>query len=260
MKMSAASVVVGLLASAASATIPFTGTYTQDFNGLGQSGTALVPERGPHALNGILGSTGVDGWYGWNYAGSSGNAEFKAHNGGLSGNAGRGVVFFGADGSSERALGALPTSNQVSAFGALFTNTTNDTFASVTIRYTGEQWRAGSANLLNTLAFSWGLASGINDDGLVAETALDFVTPVLTGGEIAVDGNSDPYRTAILYTISGVNWAPGQTLAIRWSISDLTGQDNGLAIDDFGMVGIIPAPASALALAGLAAFARRRRA
>lgn len=260
MKTFTASVVVGLLASAASATIPFTGTYTQDFNGLGQTGTAVVPERGPHALNGILGSTGVDGWYGSNPGGSSGNTEFRAHNGSLAGGSGRGVVFFGTDGSSERALGALPTSNQVSSFGALFTNNSNDTFASITIRYTGEQWRAGAADIPNTLAFAWGLASGIDDAGLVAETALDFNAPVLTGGEIAVDGNSDPYRTAILHTINGVNWAPGQTLAIRWTINDLPGQDNGLAIDDFGLVGIVPAPASMMALAGLAAFARRRRA
>lgn len=253
-----ASLSLGLV-GAAYGSVSFTGSYFQDFDGLGQSGSTTLTGRGPHAINGILGSTGMEGWYGANYTGSSSNTEFKAHNGGLSGSAGRGVVFFGTDGSSDRALGALPTSNQISSFGVVLTNMSNDTYQQLDISFIGEQWRAGDANILNVLSFSYGMGTSL-DDATTAFTTLDFAAPNLAGGEVAVDGNDAANQTAISDIITGLNWAPGQSIVLRWDINDLSGQDNGLAIDNFSAVGIVPAP-GALALLGLAGLVgvRRRR-
>ncbi|MBL9001321.1 MAG: PEP-CTERM sorting domain-containing protein [Phycisphaerae bacterium] len=250
--------VVGALAGTSVAQVNFTGVYAQDFNGLAQSGSTVLTGRGPHSLLGVLGSTGVEGWEGANPSGTSGNTEVRAHNGGLAGSSGRGVVFFGTDGSSDRALGALPTSNQVSSFGVLLTNNSTDTFTGVDISYFGEQWRAGGADIPNLLSFFYGFGPSI-DAATTAFTALDFAAPNLSGGELAIDGNAAGNRQFISATIADLAWAPGTTLALRWNIADLPGQDNGLGIDDFRIVGI-PGPGS-LALLGLGMIGcgRRRR-
>ena len=255
----AASLAAGVTGTAL-ASVNFNGSYFQDFNGLGTSGAETITGTGPHAINGILGATGMDGWYGANVGGSSSNTEFKAHNGSLAGSAGRGVVSFGMDGSNERALGALSTSNQVNAFGIVLFNNTSDTFQSLDISFFGEQWRAGDADLFNTLTFSYGFGTSLAD-ATNSFSSLDFLTPNLSGGEIAIDGNAPENRTALGDTITGLNWAPGQSLVLRWDAIDLSGQDNGLAIDDLTLTGVIPAP-GVLALIGLAGLAggRRRRA
>jgi len=233
-------------ASAAFGQVQFNGNYVQNFDGLGQSGAATLTGRGPHAIADVLGSTGVDGWYGANFEGSSSNTEFKAHNGSLAGSAGRGVVFFGANRSAERALGALSTSNQISSFGLVLTNNTAQTFVSVDVSFIGEQWRAGDAGLVNVLSFAYGFGTSLTDAAtLVPE--LDFVTPNLAGGETAVDGNDPANQTPVQAVITGVNWAPGQSLVLRWNATELSGQDNGLAIDTLAVSGI-PAGISSLDL------------
>ena len=107
----------GLAAAPALATIQYSGgTYSQNFDGLGSTGAQTLTGRGPHALNGVIGTAGLDGWYAANFGGSSTNTEVRAQDGSLAGSAGRGVVSFGTGGSGERALGALATSNQISSF------------------------------------------------------------------------------------------------------------------------------------------------
>jgi len=250
---------VAITVPATAATVSFNGSYSQDFNGLGTSGALSVPGAGPHAIEGVLGSTGMEGWYGANFFGSSSNTEFKAHDGSLSGSAGRGVVFFGANGSSDRALGILPTSNQISSFGVVLTNTTSSSFIGVDISFIGEQWRAGGADIPNVLAFSYGFGTSLQDAN-IGFGSLDFATPFSGGGEMAVDGNDPMFQTAISGFIGGFDWAPGESLVLRWDLADLPGQDNGLAIDDLTIAGVIPAPGVIvlLTLAGLCGGRRRR--
>jgi len=248
-----------VLAGTASATVNFTGSYAQNFDGLGATGSATLTGRGPHELTGVIASTNVDGWQGANFLGSSTNTEVRAHDGSLSGSSGRGVISFGPGGSSDRALGSLATSNQISSFGVVLTNTSSDTYQELRVAFTGEQWRAGGANLLNTLAFAYGFGADLN----AASTdfgALTFTTPNLAGGEIALNGNLAANQAAIDATITGLNWAPGTTLVLRWNGGDQTGQDNGLAIDNLNLTGIVPAPASLalLAFGGVVGLRRRR--
>jgi len=155
---------------ATAATVSFTGTYSQDFNGLGTSGAQTVPGSGPHAIEGILGSTGP-----------------------------------------------------------------------------------------NVLAFSYGLGTSLTD-ATIGVGALDFAVPFSGGGELAVDGNDPQFQTAINGIIGGFTWAPGESIVLRWDLADLPGQDNGLAIDDLVIVGVIPAPGAIalLTLAGLGSARRRR--
>lgn len=252
-----------LAASALGAPVNYTGgLYTQNFDGLARTpeGTTLTQTgRGPHDLSaGLPGSVGVDGWYGANPSGSSGNTEYRVQNGSLGSGAGRGVISFGQSGSSERALGALSTSNQINSFGAVLVNSTGFTITDLTISYTGEQWRRGNVSSPNTLGFFFGLGGSISS-AVTAFNALNFVAPNTQAAptEVALDGNAAQNRAVIGATISGLNWAPGASLAIAWKAEDLSGQDDGLAIDDVSIIGV-PAPAGLPAL-GLAALGFRRR-
>ncbi|MCW5765809.1 MAG: hypothetical protein KIT68_07520 [Phycisphaeraceae bacterium] len=234
-------IVAGLAGSAAAAhgqTIAFTGApYTQDFNGLPMTGTSTLTGRGPHALQGVLGATGLSGWYGANFTGSSANTEVKAHDGSLASSAGRGLVSFGTNDSAERALGALPTSNQISTFGAVFTNASGSVINEIRVSFTGEQWRRGNVLFANTLQFSYGTPASSIELLPVQFPDLDFVGPNLQDFplETALDGNLNTNKQVIEATLTNLAWQPGADLALSWTINDLTGQDNGLAIDDFSM-------------------------
>lgn len=264
--LSCALVAPAFLAVAAGAQISYSGgIYAQDFDTLpittgAGSDTVTVTGRGPHALNAAFGVTGLDGWYGANPGGSSENTEFRAQAGNIGGGGGRGVLSLGAAGSSDRALGALSTSNQINSFGAVFINDTADTLTEFTLLYTGEQWRRGSVPAPNGLFFFFGLGASI-DDATTAFNALDFIAPNTQGAptEVALDGN-DPLNSALISgTITGLNWLPGTSLAIRWNAQDQTGQDDGVAIDSLRFSAAVPTP-GALALLGLGgAMALRRR-
>ena len=61
-------------------------------------------------------------------------------------------------------------------------------------------------------------------------------------------------------TITGINWAPGDTLFIRWNDTDDTGTDAGIAIDNLSMIATVPEPSGGLLIGlGFAALALRRR-
>lgn len=256
------------LAGVASAqTLAFTGSYSQNFDTLPVTGAETVPGRGPHAFGALttLSVTGLDGWYFGNPGGSSTSTEFRAQDGSLSGSAGRGVISFGSTGSSERALGGLATSNQIGSFGVVLTNSTGAVLDALQIGFDGEQWRRGDrTGVPNTLGFEWALASGIDGTGFDSFAPLSFDS-VLTSGTInvALDGNDAANRAILGATLSGLNWGAGQTLALRWTSNDISGQDDGLAIDNFSVTAV-PEPGSlALLLAGLGvvgSVAARRRA
>lgn len=265
--LSCALAALAFLAAAAGAQISYTGgVYSQEFDTLpittgAGSDTVTVAGRGPHALNSAFGVAGLDGWYGANPSGSSENTEFRAQNGSLAGGSGRGVLSLGAAGSTDRALGALSTSNQINSFGAVFINDTADTLTEFTLIYTGEQWRRGSVPAPNGLFFFYGLGTSI-DDATNAFTGLDFVGPNTQAAptEVALDGNNPLNQSLIAATIGGLNWLPGTSLAIRWNAQDQSGQDDGVAIDSLRFSAAVPAPGALalLGLGGLTALRRRR--
>ncbi|MDB5250947.1 MAG: hypothetical protein JWP27_116, partial [Flaviaesturariibacter sp.] len=100
--------------------------HSQDFNTLASSGT---------------GSTLPDGWA---FSESQANANTTYTAGTGSSNSGD-TYSFGAASSSDRALGGVRSGNLAPLFGGLFVNNTGSTISSLTIAYTGEQWRLGTA-------------------------------------------------------------------------------------------------------------------
>ena len=80
---------------------------------------------------------------GWRLAesGSSANSSYYVDAGS---NTTGDTYSYGSSNNSERALGTLQTANLISTIGAQFKNTTGQNITSITISYTGEQWRCGT--------------------------------------------------------------------------------------------------------------------
>lgn len=251
------------LSATSAAPLSYTGgVYTQDFNGLPTNATnpsQVVSGKGPHEFGVVTAASGMDGWQIANPGGSGGNTEFRSHNGSLAGNAGRGVISFGVDGSNERALGALSTSNQINSFGLVLRNDTGLTLDSFTLSYTGEQWRRGNVSSPNTLFFSYSVGgTSIGAGTFTGISSLDFAAPNTQAAptEVALDGNASANQTSLSGGVSsGLNWAPGDTLVLRWLAQDLSGQDDGLGVDNLTFSAAAIPEASTLCLAGLSAAA-----
>ncbi len=211
------------------------GTYSQDFNTLVNSGTSSVTPAG---------------WF-FSESGTNANATYTAGTG--SGNSGE-TYSFGATANSERAFGGLRSGSLVPIIGSGFTNNTGTTISSLTISYTGEQWRAGVLNRnaadrldfqlsTNAISISDAAATWTNSD------ALDFNSPNINTAVGALDGNSPANRTAISFTITGLNIPGGATFYIRWTDFDIASSDDGLSIDDFSLsfTGIVASTVSVAA-------------
>lgn len=268
----AASLVMSTMSFAQSVNYSTSGsTYSQNFDGLPTTGSTTIAGRGPHAIQGQLGSAGVNGWHMTNDRGSSTSTEFRAQDGSLSGSSGRGVVSFGTTSSTDRALGILGTSNQISTFGVYLTNTTGQNLSQVTLSFTGEQWRVGDDTITaEKLAFSYavfnnvaGSSIGQGVAGFTAVSALDFNAPFTGNAGLnnsALNGNNATYQANLSHTFN-VNWAANQVLVLQWVGQDLSGQDHGLGIDNLNF-SAIPEPSTYALLAGLATIgtaALRRR-
>ena len=106
-----------------------------------------------------------------------------------------------------RALGALPTSNQIGVFGVLLRNNTSGTLTKINVSYTGEQWRRGDVTTPDALTFEYGVATSLEDTGLTADTDLAFTSPNVQAApaSVALDGNAAANHTALSKAISGIS-------------------------------------------------------
>jgi predicted extracellular nuclease len=206
------------------------GAYVQGFDTLPSGGTFTLTGAGPFAFTAApINATDLGGWSFAKYAGSGANALFRVDAGtGTSGS----VYSYGSASASDRALGSLSSGSTVSRFGVTLVNNTGLTITQFALSYTGEQWRRGTGSA-NKLTFEYALdPANLNTGTFVAAPALDFTAPVIAGSGVALDGNAPANRIAISGTVTGLNWAPGQTLVLRWTDIDDGGSDDGLAIDD----------------------------
>jgi hypothetical protein len=164
-----------------------------------------------------------------------------------------GLHSYGAQGSNDRALGLLREGSLSGMFGAAFKNDRSGPITKITISYTGEEWRLGTAGRQDRLDFQYSLnASSLSTGTWIDANALDFVTPN-TVGVGAHDGNAPANRTLVSGTINFLNIPKGATFWIRWTDFDAAGTDDGLAIDNFSLVAV-PEPGSYLAGLGTLGF------
>ncbi|MBN2385539.1 MAG: sortase [Anaerolineales bacterium] len=196
--------------------------YAQDFDTLAITGTANAIDD----LN--------NGWYLTETGGGARDNELYAAGTGSS-NTGD-TYSFGASGNTERALGGLLSGTLNPVFGASFTNNTGATITSLDVAYTGEMWRLGTADRTDRIDFQWSAnATSLTSGAWTDFDSLDFSTPDSSGVVGARNGNSAAYQTAISATISGLSIASGATFWIRWTDTNASGADDGLAVDAFSL-------------------------
>ena len=197
--------------------------YTQNFDGLAQTGpSSTVPTD-------------------WAFSETGGTAPTTYSAGTGSGNGGD-TWSFGVAGTNpvtDRAFGSL-ASNTVTQIiiGTSFTNNTGATIESMLISYVGEQWRRGgnTVGVADRLDF----AISFNATSLTTGTwtdinSLDFVSVITTAATATLDGNNVANRIAISSNITSLAIANGATFWIRWVDTNIGGNDDGLAIDDFSL-------------------------
>ncbi len=196
--------------------------YTQDFNALSNAASSTT--------NPLT----IPGWYLTESGGGSRDNEQYAVGTGSS-NAGD-TYSFGIDNSTDRALGGVRSGSLIPLFGASFTNKTGSTITSLEISYTGEQWRLGTANRTDQLNFEYSTdATDLSTGSWTGVSQLDFTTPN-TSATGAKDGNAAGNKTNLSSMITGLSITNGTTFWIRFTDTDASGADDGLAVDDFSLI------------------------
>lgn len=209
---------------------------TEDFNTLVSTSTSTAVPANWHMLE----------------SGSGANAVYTASTGTTT--AGD-TYSFGASGNPERAWGGVnSTSVDTVRVGASYTNNTGGTITSLTIAYTGEQWRkATNRTNADSIMFSYSTNAtslATNSGSWTYVPQLYFITPSANYGvgvsAGALDGNLSANRQAISFTITGLSIANGQTFWIRWFDYNVAGTDDGMAIDDVSVTACAGAPTSTI--------------
>jgi endonuclease/exonuclease/phosphatase family metal-dependent hydrolase len=211
------------------------GTYSQNFDVLATSGTV-------NWTNDLT----LPGWYA---AKGSVDAPTYIANAGTTTTGS--IYSFGTNGvnsTADRALGSVAGSSTAYASGVRFTNDTGLAVSNLTISFTGEQWRnaSGANGVTNTLAFSYQIANApltnadaVNAENWMAFGTLDFKSPFVNTNATSgspLDGNVTTNRlTFVNVLLAGVAVAAGQEIFLRWRDVDDTGNDAGMAIDDFSL-------------------------
>jgi hypothetical protein len=191
--------------------------YTQDFDGLASSGTSSSLPTG------------------WAFTESGSNAD-GLYAAGTGSNTAGNTYSFGSTGSTDRAFGGLQSGSLIPTIGASFSNNTGVPLTSLEISYTGEQWRLGATARIDRIDFQLSIdATDLTTGTWIDYDDLDFSSPVTTGTVGLLDGNNATNRTAIGFTITGLNIEDGVTFWIRWTDFDAAGSDDGLAVDDFSL-------------------------
>ena len=203
--------------------------YSQDFNTLSNSGTG----------NTWTNDSTLQGWY----------STRSTYNAGTGSSTTGALYSFGSSGSTERALGSLASGNTSTIYyGVHFVNDTGSIVTSITVGYTGEQWRNGGNTTAHKLDFSYQTGVGLGD--LAAGTwtevnELDFTGPIHTATPGALDGNDAANQIVFSSTAITLTLDPGEELMLRWMDLDDSSYDHGLAIDDLSVtaeIGATPTP------------------
>jgi predicted extracellular nuclease len=223
-------------------TIALTGNYSQNFDAL-----SSAPNN---TLSSVLPAE-------WQFLESGNNADATYNIGTGSSNAGN-TYSFGSLDSPDRAFGALRSGAVNTIIGAGFTNDTGQTVTSLTVTYTGEQWRLGVASRAapDRLDFQGSLDATSLSSGTWADIdALDFTAPIMNGTAGALNGNESANRTLVTATIGNLSIPAGSTFWFRWTDLDIPSSDDGLAIDDFMISADTSAPANSVNLSVSTALA-----
>ncbi len=239
------------MTAAAQAQVSYTGgTYTQDFDSMGTTGT-MTPA-------------------GWFAGTGTGAAVFTTTVVPGTGSSTTGANYnFGVAGVNavtDRALGSLASGSTQRDSELHITNNTGFDITMFSLSYDGEQWRVGgTTSVANTLMLQYSL-TGLAGSWVNMGSSFDFTSPIVSGTAGALDGNAAANRVAgIGGTFTPASPIPdGTTFFLRWADPDDASSDNAVSLDNFSF-SAIPEP-SVYMLLGVGLlfcgqrYLRRRRA
>lgn len=257
-----ACIVVAAVTSSAMGQISFTGvndSYSNNWDSLSTTVSAAW-------VNDI----GYPGWYLLTHTGAA-ISTINANAGGINGGNATGSFYsYGSTASTDRALGGLgsggtyfssPSNGAVAGYIAFsVTNNTASVLGSATVSFDGEQWRRGADSLSQAMIFEYGFGATFSTVSVWTAPGgnFDWSSPQFSGTGAAIDGNVAGLVAGRGGVLSSLNWQIGDTLWVRWIERNDTGNDHGLAIDNFTLS--VPSPGSvALLSAALLMTTRRRR-
>lgn len=208
--------------------------YSQDFN-------ALASAAGTHRW---FDNQTLPGWYLLNFVeqalvtptyrvnqGDSASGSFYSY--GLAGETNRALGVVGSGG----AYFGTPASGTPAGYIALaLRNASARTLTAVQLQYSGQQWRQGASDDVNTLVLQYGFGETVADvpTWTSAGAALDFDSPspeLVSDTGSALNGRSAAASRTRVGQLA-VSWAPQAVLWLRWGFRNNFGYDHGLAIDD----------------------------
>jgi hypothetical protein len=159
------------------------------------------------------------------------------------GSANTGAMYsFGSSGTpADRALGALESNTTGAiAFGVQFNNNSGGVLTSINVAYVGEQWRQDPSTTPDVINFYYKVATTADPSVTSSATdwtavpTLDFTNPK-TGTVSAIDGNASANRTSLSSTLTGISIPKGSYLFLKWVSSNVSGNDQGMSIDDLSV-------------------------
>lgn len=238
-------------------------SYSQNFDSLSNTPAATTYTWTDNA------TVGLAGWYASrSFTGGTatlfGPYAYTGYRVG-DGSANNGTIWsYGTILNADRALGTSSSGTpKTNAFGLRIQNDTASPLGTVTIAYTGEQWRNGGNTAVQSLLFSYKIsatpfaspldtvAPGVN--GWTPFSSLDFLSPTTGATAATLDGNLAANRTVFSATVlTGVTLNPGEEIFLRWTDLDDSGNDHGFGVDDFSVsFSAVPEPAT-MTIAGFA--------
>lgn len=205
---------------------------TQNFDGMGNSGTATLPTGFKIGTDWSTGTTATTLAYG-----TTGTGAVTSTSGGGAINWANGVTAS----STDRGLGFLSTSGYTSPRSIIFafTNNTGSTVTSLDISFDYEKYRSG------TRAFDWNFFHGSTSTAATAATSGDQA--------YSADANNTtifnpPTSISKSFSITGLSIANGSTYYLRWTYTGNGGSTNGqgLGIDNFSITLTTSAPTNTI--------------
>ncbi len=214
-------------------------SYTQNFDSLGNSGTTVWTD-------GVT----LTGWF-TDFNGSTTTTYAVANGSAANPNA---LLSIGATNATDRALGTqTPNALTPSRLGLSLKNTTDATQTALGISYDAEVWRSietGDGYTVQYQVFASGNGSLTAASGWTTVSALAFASSAGTAGQY--DGNLTANRVAgIAANLTGLIWAEGQELWIRWN--DGTSKRQMMGIDNIQVNLLIPVAPTGLTATASAA-------
>lgn len=205
----------------------FATNYTQDFNTL---------TNGTWTNNSTL-----TGWY----AKTDNTASITAYGANTGSTTAGGLYAFGVNATnplSDRALGMASSNTFTGAagtgkgyYGWRLKNNTGASISSITITWTGEQWRKEVNTASHSLNLFYQTGTTVTDltAGTWTTASSTFTTPIFSGAAaVALDGNASANRTSSITLTITVTIAAGDEIMLRWDDLNDASNDHLMAIDD----------------------------